>query len=175
MKKWKVISKNLVYTSKFVSIYDDRVELPVNQEIIFTRLELRDFVSVLPIIDNKIIMVKVLRYPINDVSVEIPSGFIEDGESPEASAFRELEEETGYKAQELVSMGWYHPLSRSLQRAHLFLARKLTRSMQELDSTEQIRVKKVSIRELEKLLTTGKVTHAPTVLALQRFLLKSKK
>jgi ADP-ribose pyrophosphatase len=175
VKKWKKMDTTVIYDSKFVSLYNDKIKLPTQQEITFTRVGLRDFVSILPIIDDKVVMIEILRYPINRLSLEIPSGFIEDGETPKATALRELSEETGYKAKKILSMGWYYTLSRSHQKAHLFLAKKLTKTTQKLEITEQIKVKHISLNEIGKMLTSKKLTHAPTLLALQRYLLKMKK
>ncbi len=95
LKKWKTIGTKLRYNSEFVSVFDDKVILPSGQEIEYTKIELRDFVSVISLIDNKIVMIEILRYPRNCISLEIPSGHIEDGESAEEAAVRELEEENG--------------------------------------------------------------------------------
>ena len=171
LKKWKLVDTKVRCRSDFVSVLDDRVILPSGKEIVFTKIELRDFVSVLPLVDNKVVMIEILRYPRNCLSIEIPSGHIEDGESPEEAVFRELEEETGYSAGQLIGMGCFYPLSRSTQEAHLFVARDLKKGKQRLEVTEQIEVKLVSLDELKKALMAGKITHVPTILALQRFLL----
>jgi hypothetical protein len=68
-------------------------------------------------------------------------------------------------------MGCFHPLARSTQRDYLFFANDLKKGVQRLEETEQIEVKLVPISNLNKMLMAGKVTHAPTLLALQRFLL----
>jgi ADP-ribose pyrophosphatase len=171
LKKWKLVDSKLVFRSDFVSVFDDQVILPSGQQITYTKIELRDYVTVLPITGDNVVMIEILRYPRNCSSLEVPSGHIEDGETPEDAAFRELEEETGYRAGQLDYVGCFNPLSRSTQRAHLFFAKDLTKKAQRLEATEQINVKPVPIKDVMELLVSGEVTHTPTLLALQRFLL----
>ena len=171
MKKWKLVDSKVLCSSDHVSVFDDRVILPSGEEISFKKVELKNFVSVVPIVEDKVAMIEILRYPLNCLSLEIPSGHIEDGESPKEAAFRELEEETGYKAGQLECIGSFNPLSRSTQQAHLFIAKDLKKGPQRLEATEQIDVKLTSVKDIQKLLTSGRITHAPTLLALQRFLL----
>ena len=171
MKKWKLVDSKVLCRSDHVSVFDDTVILPSGNTVIFTKIELKDFVSVLPIVEDKVALIEILRYPRNCLSLEIPSGHIEDGESPKEAAFRELEEETGYKAGKLECVGSFNPLSRSTQQAHLFIAKNLKKGPQRLEVTEQIEVKLIPIKDLPKLLVSGKITHPPTLLALQRFLL----
>ena len=171
MKKWKRVDTKLLCRSDHVSVFDDTVILPSGKTVTFTKIELKDFVSVLPLVEDQAALIEILRYPRNCLSLEIPSGHIEDGESPKEAAFRELKEETGYKAGQLECICSFNPLSRSTQQAHLFIAKNLKKGPQLLEVTEQIEVKLMPIKDIPKLLTSGKITHPPTLLALQRFLL----
>jgi ADP-ribose pyrophosphatase len=166
------LNTKLLFSSKFLSVFDDKVILPSGKKIDFTKILLQDFVSVLAITDDdKIIMIEILRYPRNCESLEIPSGHIEKGETPKESAVRELVEETGYQAEQIKQLFSFNPLSRSTQEAYIFLAKKLKKGIQMLDDNEQIDVKLVPVSEIEKMLSEGKITHAPTLIALQRYFL----
>jgi ADP-ribose pyrophosphatase len=171
MKKWKTIDTKLLCRSEYVAVFDDEVLLPSGKKVTYTKIELKDFASVLPLAGSKVVMIEILRYPRNCLSLEIPSGHIEEGEAPEEAAFRELEEETGYSAGQLACLGCFNPMSRSTQKAHLFVATDLKHGKQRLEVTEQINVKHVDIKDVPNMLMSGKITHAPTILALQKFLL----
>ena len=171
MKKWRLVSTKQVYTSEYLSLFDDTIILPTGREITYARVELKDFVSILPIIGDDIVMIETFRYPANRFSLEIPSGYIENGEDPEKCARRELLEEAGYVAGNLESMGWFHPWTRSLRKAYLFIAKDLSKQEQRLDETELIRVKIVSLDDALKKLKANKIVHAPTIIALQKFFL----
>ncbi|MEJ2126475.1 MAG: NUDIX hydrolase [Candidatus Bathyarchaeota archaeon] len=175
MKKWQTIDSKLLYQSEFVSVFEDKVVLPNGKEIEYNTIKLRDFVSVVPLVEDNVVMIEILRYPRNCLSMEIPSGHIEPNETPKQSAVRELLEETGYTAGKLAPLGKFNPLSRSLQKAHLFLATKLTKGTQRLEETEQIQVKHVPIKNISDLLNTEQITHAPTIIGLQKLLLINKK
>ena len=170
MKKWKLKGTKESYHSEYVSVFDDRVLLSNGREITYARVVLKDFVSILPIIKDKIVMIEIFRYPASILSLEIPSGFIDNGENPHDCAIRELEEETGYRAGNLSRMGWFYPGTRSVRKAYLFLAQSLTKGMLKPDITEQIQVKLISVNEARRQLENNRITHAPTIIALQKFL-----
>lgn len=82
-------------------------------------------VSVFPIWQSKVALVRVYRHPLRAYCWELPRGFIDEGEPPETSARRELEEETGLicRAEDLQSLGLYAPEAGTMAaRVHLFAA-----------------------------------------------------
>ena len=172
MVEWRVVGMKVLCKSKFISVFSDRVVLHSGGEIDFVRVEMKDYVTVLPVFQGKILMIEIFRYPTNCFSLELPSGHVEDGESPENSAFRELEEETGFRAGSIESLGFFYPLSRSTQKAYLFLAGDLEVGKQKLDDMEQIKVRFYEVEDVRNMLMDGKITHSPTLVALQKFLLR---
>lgn len=80
-------------------------------------------VAILPLQNNKVGLINIFRPAINDFSWEIPHGFIEDVDQAETSAMRELKEETGLVASDMISLGYITPDSGVLSaRVQLFAA-----------------------------------------------------
>lgn len=78
-------------------------------------------VSILPFHWENIITLREYRYPIRSWQTELPGGLIDPGETPEQAAVRELKEETGYEADEVISLGYFYPLFGSTdEKIHLF-------------------------------------------------------
>lgn len=168
--KWVLKSSREQYRSPYVKVFDDIITLPYGKQIVFTRMELKDFVAVIPILKQKIVMVEVYRYPINKWSLEVPAGYMDDNEPPEKCAVRELREETGYIARKTTSLGWYYPYTRSTQKSYIFLAKKLAKNKPNREETEQIRIRNLATKTVYTRLRSGKITHAPTIIALHKFL-----
>ena len=108
--------------------------------------------------DKKVILVKQHRFPHGYV-LEIPAGTLEKREQPIKCAFRELEEETGYKPEKITKIACFHPLSRSTQSAHIFFASRLKKGVQRLETTEQINLRLVPVEKIKEILFAGEITH----------------
>ena len=94
-------------------------------------------------------------------------GGIDAGESPEAAARRELREELGITARELVDLGVCDPFtSVVVSPTRLFLARGLEFGETEREGTEQIHCRRVELAEALAMVDDGRITHAPSCLAI---------
>jgi len=101
--------------------------------------------------------------------IEIPAGTMEPGESPLNCAKRELEEETGFIANELVELSHIHMLpAYSDEKIYLYLAKNLSVSQQNLDEGEIIHTVKYSLDETMRLINNGRITDALTIMAIYR-------
>jgi 8-oxo-dGTP pyrophosphatase MutT (NUDIX family) len=114
-------------------------------------------------------MVRQYRYVMGEESIEFPAGSHEHDPDmdPRALAEAECVEETGYFPKKLELLGRLNTAPATFtSRFTIFLGTKLKKRKQKLDPEEVgLEVLEVSIAEFEKLLTSGKITDAPTVAA----------
>ncbi|MBI5614604.1 NUDIX hydrolase [Candidatus Gottesmanbacteria bacterium] len=162
---WKKISSKIVYSSPYLSLREDRVIQPDGNEGIYNVLERQPFVAVLVLEDDNIYLVSQFRYPINQRSLEIPEGAMEENEKPEDTALRELREEVGKNAMSLESLGsLYIGPGLTSQKLYVFVARDLMDCNTKRELTEKdMEIVKIPFREFEDLIKDGKIFDAPTV------------
>ncbi len=124
--------------------------------------------------DDEVVLIYQHRFGTDSVTLEIPGGAVDPGESPLAAAGRELLEETGYEAADIRPLAEVHP-NPAIQgnRCFSFLATGARRvRAPSFDEHEACEVVLVSRAQVGALLDEGHVTHALAVLALERALRK---
>ena len=125
--------------------------------------------------EDKVLLVRQFRKPCERVLVEIPAGKLEPGEEPLASAKRELEEETGYQAREWQHLNsFYTSPGFADELIHLYVARDLVKTAQNLDQDEFLDVLEVSADELRKMITDQEIYDAKTLTAAYWWLASSR-
>jgi ADP-ribose pyrophosphatase len=123
---------------------------------------------------SELVLVWQHRFGTDALSLELPGGIIERGESPREAARRELKEETGYDAPALDALIQVHP-NPALQGnvCHSFLAQEAhAAGPTEFDENEECELLLVPLSRVRELLAEGHVTHALSVVALQALLLR---
>ncbi|MEW6604093.1 MAG: NUDIX hydrolase [Thermoproteota archaeon] len=173
MKGWKVLESKKVFEATdgktvFIDLHQDMVKTPKGKVITYTRYHASDVVIVVPFLDRQtLLMIRQFRYPIGKVLLEFPAGHVDKDEDPWDTVARELEEETGYVAKKIEYVYRYHPaVSRTRQLVHVFRATGLSKAgATKHDSGEQIKMKKVAVKELGQLISKGKVENAGTLIA----------
>jgi ADP-ribose pyrophosphatase len=123
--------------------------------------------------DNKVILVKQHRFPLGNV-LEIPAGTLEKGENPKKCAFREFQEETGYKAKTMTALITYYPsIGYNTEAIHCFLASGISKSGHlKLDADEIIAVMKIDLKKLIKMILSGKIIDSKTICAVLTYAAK---
>lgn len=134
-------------------------------------MEIREGVSVLPILDGHVLLQKQYRYPVRSWQWELPGGFVDPGEIPATAAVRELEEETGYQVKNLVPLGAFYPSFGSTnEKIHLFAAECGEKGETHREPGEVIRMEKVTIEEFRQLVAEGKFMHGAGLAAWARYM-----
>ncbi len=173
MKKgWKRTGRKKVFVARdgrtvYMELFQDTVRTPKGRTLSYTHYRSSDVAIVVPFLDRKtLVMIKQYRYPLDKVVLEFPAGHVEKGESPLATARRELQEETGYRAKKIEHVYTYHPsVSKSRQLVHVFRATGLADGTTDHDSTEDIKVETVALSDLRGMIAENKVENAGTLVA----------
>ena len=122
-------------------------------------------VCVIPVTeDNKVIMERQYRYPLDKVILEIPAGKLDAPDEDRLSAIkRELREETGYTADEWTELGDFHPApAYSDEYITMYLARGLHKGERNLDEDEFLDVYAIPLSELVEDVMEGRISDAKT-------------
>ena len=129
-------------------------------------------VVILPLLDeNHIIMIRNERFAVGETLWELPAGTLEPQEHPQATAERELVEETGYKAGQIEYMTWFFTTPGFCnERMFAYTAKDLTYVGQHLDATEKITVEKLSWTKVLEMIKNGEIHDGKTLAALLFFL-----
>jgi len=159
-----------IFRGRHFSFVTEELSLPNGRRTEMAMVRHPGSIGVVPLFDDgSVLMEHQYRHCVRDYLLEIPAGTLEAEESPLACARRELEEETGYTAAEIIPLGRTHILpAYSDEVIHLFMARGLAPARQNLDPDEIIRTRVYPLERLLEMIAGGEITDALTILALQR-------
>jgi ADP-ribose pyrophosphatase len=149
---------------------EDDIELPDGRRITIAVLKHPGACAVVPLLDDgRIVMLRQYRYAVRETLWEIPAGKIDPGEPLEACAHRELEEETGYKAGQLIPLGSIVMTPGFCdERIHLYLACDLRPGKQALEINESLECTPLRFEAALEMAENGEINDAKTVVALLR-------
>lgn len=169
------MKRKKIYDGKILglSVYDGKIEgRKVKREMI----EHRGAAAMLAFDENdKVILVKQHRFPHGYV-LEIPAGTLEKKEDPLKCAYRELEEETGYRAKKMTHLITYYPsIGYNTEVIHCYVASGLKKiSDLSLDEDEILSVEKINLKRLLSMIKSGKIQDSKTICAVLTYAAKKK-
>jgi ADP-ribose pyrophosphatase len=125
--------------------------------------------------DGTVAMVRQYRHAAKETLLELPAGSLDEGETPEIAAVRELEEEIGFQAGKLEQIAEFYVSPGFLdEKMFIFLATELTRTKQNLEIDEIIEVERIPLEIAVATVERGEICDAKTIIGLtivgQRFM-----
>ena len=166
----KTLSTKRVYNGKVVFVDYDNIETSDGHKSFREVIRHPGGVVIVAEKDSEtILMVKQFRYPLKQVSLELPAGKLEYGENPDDACKRELEEETGYIAKTWKSLGYIYTTPGICdEKLYLYYAKDLTFTKPNPDEGEIIQAYEYKIADLFQMIKNGEVNDSKTLCALLR-------
>ena len=169
------VQRELKYKGTILSMYADTIKVPNGNTAVWDFIGHQGAAAVVPVTDDgKILMVKQYRNSVDRYTLEIPAGGLNSKDEPtiEAAA-RELEEETGYRSENLE---WLINLRTTVafcnEKIDVFVARNLKKTHQHLDEDECVDVEAFDVDELIDMIYAGKLQDGKTIAAIMAYKLK---
>jgi ADP-ribose pyrophosphatase len=161
----------LIHQWKNIRLVEQTVTLPTGNVIAHTTIVHPGACVILPVKDDgTILIIRQFRPSLNKWLLELPAGTIEANETPIACAQRELEEETGYRANQLLELGTVTPMAGFCDEIqHLYVANGITASHRlQCDDDEIIEVLFLSLDQIEQKIISGEISDAKTIACISK-------
>ena len=174
VKDWEKLSSEEIANYRIFKMRRDRRRSPrTGAEHSFFVLESPNWVNVIPLTpDGRVVMIRQFRHGTEKVTLEIPGGIVDaSDDNPAESVRRELLEETGYAADEIIHIGTVDPNPAFLNnQCHTYLALNARwQQAPQFDGAEDIEVELVPIGDVAGLIGNGRITHALVVAAFYHY------
>ena len=171
---WKTRTSRAVYENPWMRLREDVAEMPDGRTTIYGVVQCKPAVGVLPFLDDDtVLLVGQYRYVFREFCWEMPTGGAHPGESPEAAAQRELAEEAGFEAADLVKLCDFHTSKSIVEEvAHIYLARGLKPARARADTTEFIEVRPFPFVEVLQMVQRSEIKDSMTVVAILHAVLR---
>ena len=174
IKEWKVLESEYLVRRPWLTARRDRLELPDGRIIPeYYVLEYPDWVNVIAITkDGQFVMERQYRHAARKISLELPCGVMEEGETPLEAAQRELLEETGFGGGQWKKLMELSPNPSAMSNTtHCFLAIGVEKiAEQHLDETEELSVLFMTKEEVMRMLNENQICQALMVAPLYKYI-----
>jgi ADP-ribose pyrophosphatase len=163
----KTLKSTYLYHGKILNLRKDIVLTGHGVEAVREIVEHKPAVVIIPYIKpDKVVLIKQYRKPIEKVLLEVPAGILEEKEDPLVGAKRELAEETGYTAKNIIPLNVAFPSPGFTdEKMYFYLATDLKKGATKMDFDENIETHIFTFSEIDKLIQNFEIEDAKTLVA----------
>jgi ADP-ribose pyrophosphatase len=163
---YKIVKSEVIFKGKVFNTIVNQIEYDSGNKAVREVAEHPGGAVVVPLTDDgKIVMVTQHRFPMNQILLELPAGKLDKGENPFVCAVRELEEETGYKSNNVKELGSiYTTPGYSTEKLWIYLAKDLKPGDHNREEGEfGMQVFELSLDEIENKIYKGEIVDSKTI------------
>jgi ADP-ribose pyrophosphatase len=163
---YRTLKSEVIYTGKVFNIKVDQIAYNSGNKAVREVAEHPGGAVVVPVTDDgKIVMVTQYRFPVDKILLELPAGKLGKDEDPFICAIRELEEETGYKSDNVKELGSiYTTPGYSTEKLWIYLAKDLKPGNHNREEGESgMEVFEYSLEEVEEKIYNGEIVDGKTI------------
>lgn len=170
LRKWKKISSKLFSENPYWSYYIDEYEIDEHFKGEYHYVHTKGSTMIIPMLEDKFILVEQYRYLNQKTSIEFPCGSIEKHLDEISNAKKELEEETGFTTKNLVKIGFFSPYNGVADEyCSVFFTNQLEPCETKPDKTEGFNIYLLYEKEIDNLITENKIWDGMTIAAWTLF------
>ena len=172
VQKFEKLEQKVVRTSTILEYCDYEMKTPEGNIVHYDIMRHKGASAVVPVTDDgKILMVKQYRPAIDQITLEIPAGCRDSKEEPfRTAAMRELEEETGYRTENLSHLITITTaIAYCDEKIEVYVAKDLKPTQQRLDEDEFIDVEAYSLEELKRMIFEAEITDSKTIASVMAY------
>ena len=160
-------SSEMIFKGKIISLQVDQVTLPNGGTASREIVKHPGAVAVIPLLGDKMIVVEQYRKPLEKSQVEIPAGKLDSGEEPMKAALRELEEETGFRTDNIrLVSSFYTSPGFADEIIHLYIAEDLVKGAANPDEDEFLDCEAITLEQAQQYMREGRIGDAKTIMAI---------
>jgi ADP-ribose pyrophosphatase len=172
MSQAKILSQKIAYKGKKIEVREDHLADADGKEY---QREIVTHPGAVCVVarptPDEVLLIRQYRHAAGQVLIEIPAGTLNAGEDPLACAFRELEEETGYRANKMIERArFFTTPGFTTEFMYLYEASELVKTQTNFDDDEVIEIDLVPRHEALRMIDDGRIQDAKSILGLLRIL-----
>ena len=166
----RCVTSTRIYDGQSLNLHVDQVMMGNGKTTKREVVEHHGAAAIVPVTETGgVVLVRQYRYAIATNLLEVPAGTMEQCETPEQCAGRELEEETGYKSMRIEKIMEFFPVpGYSTEKIHVYLAKGLIKAKMHTEDDEKIEVEIMPFQRALEKIRLGEIRDAKSICALYR-------